>query len=829
MKPLRLNVGGTLQLLRGVALEKPFLIYLLPLFPLAWAFDKWVFSFSNWIPLAFAVWATLQYGNYQRHLLVEELNKKWKQVILDTSPSTPLEHCEWLNKLLTEVWPNHINPKLSLRFSTIVEKRLKHRRPKLIERIELLEFSLGSCPPGLGLRGTQWSTSGNQRIMRLGFDWDTNEMSIMLLAKLAMPFTGTARIDINSIHIKGDLLLRPILDGRAILYSFVCTPEVRIGVAFGSGGSQSLPATELPGVSSWLVKLLTEFIVRTMVEPRRRCFSLPAFDLSKKAVSGTIYVTIISASKLSRNSLRGNSSRRPLSTYMNSPEENLTDKEDLQTFVEVELDELSRRTTVRSGSSPVWNSTFNMISHEDTGTLRFNVYESNPSHVKYDHLASCEVKMKYAADDSTTFWAVGSDSEVIAKHAEFCGKEVEMVVPFEGIDCGELTVKLTVKEWQFSDGSHSSHNFHVRPPPTVNGSSNFPSRTGRKIAITIVEGKDLSLKDKAGKCESYVKLEYGKALQKTRTALSLNPIWDQKFEFDEIGGGEYLKIKCFGVDIFGDENIGNARVNLEGLLEGMVRDVWVPLEKVNSGELRLLIEAIKADDYEGSRGSAISSNNGWIELVIIEAKDLVAADIGGTSDPYVRVQYGNLKKRTKVMFKTLNPHWNQTLEFPDNGSPLLLHVKDHNALLPTSSIGDCVVEYHRLPPNQMADKWIPLQGVKRGEIHIQITRKVPDLEKERRLSSESRPASDSESSFTKAHQVSNQMKQAIGKFRSLIEDANFDGLSTTLSELESLEELQEEYILQLETEQTLLINKIKVLGQEILNSSSSTSRRSSGN
>lgn len=141
------------------------------------------------------------------------------------------------------------------------------------------------------------------------------------------------------------------------------------------------------------VKLLTDIIVRTMVEPRRRCFSLPAVDLSKKAVSGTIYVTIISASKLSRNSLRGNSSRRPLSTYMNSPEENLTDKEDLQTFVEVELDELSRRTTVRSGSSPVWNSTFNMILHEDTGTLRFNLYESNPSNVKYDYLASCEVKV----------------------------------------------------------------------------------------------------------------------------------------------------------------------------------------------------------------------------------------------------------------------------------------------------------------------------------------------------------------------------------------------------------------------------------------------------
>ena len=99
------------------------------------------------------------------------------------------------------------------------------------------------------------------------------------------------------------------------------------------------------------------------------------------------------------------------------------------------------------------------------------------------------------------------------------------------------------------------------------------------------------------------------------------------------------------------------------------------------------------------------------------------------------------------MFKTLNPHWNQTLEFPDNGSPLVLYVKDHNALLPTSSIGDCVVEYQRLPPNQMADKWIPLQGVTRGEIHIHITRKVPDPQKQKRLSL------DSESSaVTKAHQ-----------------------------------------------------------------------------
>lgn len=49
--------------------------------------------------------------------------------------------------------------------------------------------------------------------------------------------------------------------------------------------------------------------------------------------------------------------------------------------------------------------------------------------------------------------------------------------------------------------------------------------------------------------------------------------------------------------------------------------------------------------------------SGTIELVLIEARDLVAADLRGTSDPYVRVQYGNVKKRTKVCHIFLPMFW----------------------------------------------------------------------------------------------------------------------------------------------------------------------------
>ncbi|KAL5079598.1 hypothetical protein RYX36_008019 [Vicia faba] len=795
--------------------EKPKISFFIPFILIALVIEKWVFSFSTWVPLALAVWATIQYGRYQRKLLVEDLDKKWKRIILNNSPITPLEHCEWLNKLLTEIWPNYFNPKLSSRLKAIVEARLKLRKPRLLERVELQEFSLGSCPPSLALQGMRWSTIGDQRVMQLGFDWDTNEMSILMLAKLAKPLMGTARIVINNLHIKGDLILTPILDGKALLYSFVSTPEVRVGVAFGSGGSQSLPATEWPGVSSWLEKLFTDTLVKTMVEPRRRCFTLPAVDLRKKAVGAIIYVRVISANKLSRSSFKA-SRRQQNGSSNGSSSEDVFDDKDLHTFVEVEIEELTRRTDVRLGSTPRWDASFNMVMHDNAGTLRFNLYECIPNNVKCDYLGSCEIKMRHVEDDSTIMWAIGPDSGVIAKQAQFCGDEIEMVVPFEGANFGELKVSIVVKEWQFSDGTHSLNNLRNNSRTSLNGSSNLQLKTGKKLNITVVEGRDLAAaKEKSGKFDPYIKVQYGKVIQKTKTSHTPNPVWNQTIEFDEITGGEYLKLKVFTEELFGDENIGSAQVNLEGLVDGSVRDVWIPLERVRSGEIRLKIEAVKADDQEGSTGSG--SGSGWIELVLIEGRDLVAADLRGTSDPYVRVHYGNFKKRTKVIYKTLTPQWNQTLEFPDDGSPLILYVKDHNALLPTSSIGECVVEYQRLPPNQMADKWIPLQGVKRGEIHIQITRKVPEMHKRQSL--------DSEPSLSKLHQIPTQIKQMMIKFRSLIEDGNLEGLSSTLSELETLEDTQEGYVSQLETEQMLLLSKIKELGQEIINSSPSLSRR----
>jgi len=133
--------------------------------------------------------------------------------------------------------------------------------------------------------------------------------------------------------------------------------------------------------------LFIDTLNRTMVEPRRQCYPLPSVDLKKKAVGGILSVTVVSAQNLLRE-------RSELGRDNNNSNGSLGRKSQGK-FVEIACEDLMRKTRMQGGGlSPVWDETIDMVLHDNTGTVHFNVYEQGPNNnVKFDFIGSCEVKV----------------------------------------------------------------------------------------------------------------------------------------------------------------------------------------------------------------------------------------------------------------------------------------------------------------------------------------------------------------------------------------------------------------------------------------------------
>ena len=81
------------------------------------------------------------------------------------------------------------------------------------------------------------------------------------------------------------------------------------------------------------------------------------------------------------------------------------------------------------------------------------------------------------------------------------------------------------------------------------------------------------------------------------------------------------------------------------------------------------------------------AENGTLRVRLARGVGLLAADKGGTSDPYVVLQLGKTKHKSKVIKKTLDPEWNETFDFVKLSlrelveSQLLLHAFDYDGRL----------------------------------------------------------------------------------------------------------------------------------------------------
>ncbi|WKX97003.1 hypothetical protein Q1695_013007 [Nippostrongylus brasiliensis] len=206
-----------------------------------------------------------------------------------------------------------------------------------------------------------------------------------------------------------------------------------------------------------------------------------------------------------------------------------------------------------------------------------------------------------------------------------------------------------------------------------------------QLSVTVIQAEDLPGMDMSGTSDPYVKLyllpEKKKKVETKVHRKTLNPVFNETFifkvAFNEITAKTLVLIPLGKIDL------------------GQVIEEWKDI-------------APPPDDKEAEKslGDICFSlryvpTAGKLTVVILEAKNLKKMDVGGLSDPYVKIvlmQGGKRLKKKKTSIKkcTLNPYYNESFSFEVpfeqiQKVSLMITVMDYDKLGSNDAIGRCLL------------------------------------------------------------------------------------------------------------------------------------------
>eukprot|EP00064_Thunnus_orientalis_P019296 superscaffoldBa00004765_g19412 len=200
----------------------------------------------------------------------------------------------------------------------------------------------------------------------------------------------------------------------------------------------------------------------------------------------------------------------------------------------------------------------------------------------------------------------------------------------------------------------------------------------KKLIVGILQAQDLAAMDMGGTSDPYVKVfllpDKKKKYETKVQRKNLCPVFNETFIFklmlvfqvvDEIPyaelGGKTLVLQVFDFDRFSKHDmIGEIKIPMNSVDLGQPMQQWRDLESGEKEEQEKLGDICISLRYVPTAGK--------LTVNIMEAKNLKKMDVGGLSDPYVKIvlqQNGKRikKKKTTVKKNTLNPYFNESFSF----------------------------------------------------------------------------------------------------------------------------------------------------------------------
>ncbi|KAM9860593.1 multiple C2 and transmembrane domain-containing protein 2 [Aulostomus maculatus] len=256
------------------------------------------------------------------------------------------------------------------------------------------------------------------------------------------------------------------------------------------------------------------------------------------------------------------------------------------------------------------------------------------------------------------------------------------------------------------------------------------------VSVTLVEGQEMPLDNPAG--QIFVRFRLGEQRYKSKNHCKVsNPQWRERFTFNQfLDSPSILEAEVWSKEgRRTEECLGTCEVDLSmvplnkrqlftyTLDQGRGRLIFLTTITTCSGVSISDVCAAPLDE-PGERVAQLENYSlksslknlydvGFLQVKVLRAADLLAADLNGKSDPFCVLELGNDRLQTHTVYKSLNAEWNKVLTLP---------VRDiHDVLVVTifDEDGDKA-------PDFLGKVAIPLLSIRRGQ-QISLPLKKEDL------------------------------------------------------------------------------------------------------